>query len=92
MVMITPEGIRRKKYATIFIEKATTVRWAYLHNSKSGAYNALLKFQKMVNTQFNRVIKKWRMDGGKEYSPKKLTKLAEELGQIVEMTTPYNLE
>jgi hypothetical protein len=24
--MITPEGIRRKKYATIFIEKATTVR------------------------------------------------------------------
>lgn len=92
VVMITPEGIGKKKYATIFTEKATTVRWAYFHCSKNEAYDALIKYQKMVNTQFGKIIKKWRMDGGKEYSPKKLTELAEELGQIVEMTTPYNLE
>ena len=32
------------------------------------------------------------MDGGKEYSPTKLTVLAEDLGQVVELTTPYNPE
>ena len=92
VVMITPEGIGKKKYATIFTEKATTVRWAYFHRSKNEAYDALIKYQKMVNTQFSKIIKKWQIDGGKEYSPKKLTELTEELRQIVEMITPYNLE
>ena len=32
------------------------------------------------------------MDGGKEYSPNRLADLAEDLGQIVELTTPYNPE
>src|SRR6202021_354505 len=32
------------------------------------------------------------MDRGKEYSPNRLAELAEDLGQIVELTTPYNLE
>jgi hypothetical protein len=30
------------------------------------------------------------MDGGKEYSLNKLSKLAKDLGQIVELTTLYN--
>ena len=32
------------------------------------------------------------MDGGKEYSLKRLADLVDDLGQIVELTTPYNLE
>ena len=32
------------------------------------------------------------MDGGKEYSLKKLAKFADNLKQIVEFTTPYNLK
>jgi hypothetical protein len=31
VVMITPQGIRKKKYATVFTKKATSVRWAYYH-------------------------------------------------------------
>ena len=58
--------IKKKKYATVFTEKATLVRWAYYHQSKNGAYDALVEYKKMVKTQFNRVIKKWRIDGGKE--------------------------
>ena len=46
----------------------------------------------MVKTQFERVIKKWCMDGGEEYSLKKLAKLADNLGQVVKLTTLYNLE
>jgi hypothetical protein len=52
----------------------------------------VIKYQKMVKTQFGRTVKKWRMDGGKEYSPTKLTVLIEDLGQVVELTTLYNLE
>ena len=32
------------------------------------------------------------MDGGKEYSLKKLAELVDNLKQVVELTTPYNLE
>jgi hypothetical protein len=32
------------------------------------------------------------MDRGKEYSLKRLAQLADNLGQIIELTTPYNLE
>ena len=32
------------------------------------------------------------MDGGKEYSLKKLVKLVNNLGQVIKFTTPYNLE
>ena len=32
------------------------------------------------------------MDRGKEYSPKRLADLTDNLGQIVELTTLYNLE
>jgi hypothetical protein len=90
--MITPQGIRKKKYATVFTEKATSVQWAYYHQSKNGAYDALVKYQKMVKAQYNRVIKKWRMDGSKEYSLNKLADLTVDLGQVVELTTPYSPE
>ena len=55
-------------------------------------YDTLVKYQKIVKTQFNQVIKKWRMDRGKEYSLKRLADLADDLGHIVELTTPYNPE
>jgi hypothetical protein len=32
------------------------------------------------------------MDGGKEYSLKKLAELTDNLGQVVELTILYNLE
>ena len=46
----------------------------------------------MVKTQFGRVIKKWRINRGKEYSLKKLVKLTDNLRQVVEFTTLYNLK
>ena len=55
-------------------------------------YDTLVKYQKIVKTQFNRVVRKWRIDRGKEYSPKRLADLVDDLGQIVELTTPYNPE
>ena len=64
----------------MFTKKATSVQWAYFHKSKNGVYDALVKYQKIIKTQFGRVIKKWRINGGKEYSLKKLAELADNLG------------
>ena len=50
IVIITPQGIRKKKYAIIFTEKATLVQWAYFYKSKNGVYNALVKYQKIIKT------------------------------------------
>ena len=38
------------------------------------------------------MIKKWRLDRGKEYSLKKLAKFIDNLRQAVELTILYNLE
>ena len=92
VVMMKPKSIGKMKYATVFTEKATSVRWAYFHESTNGPYDALVIFQKMIKTQYKHIMKKWRMDGGKEYSPNKLATLAEDLGQVVELTTPYTPE
>ena len=44
VVIITPKGIRKKKYAIVFTKKATLVRWAYFYKLKNGVYNALVKY------------------------------------------------
>ena len=46
----------------------------------------------MVKIQFRKIIKKWRINGGKEYSLKKLAGLANNLGQVIKLTILYNLE
>ena len=48
--MITPQGIKKKKYTTVFTEKATLVQWAYFYKLKNSIYNALVKYQKIVKT------------------------------------------
>ena len=50
MVIITPQGIRKKKYAIVFIKKATLVQWAYFYKLKNGGYNTLVKYEKIVKT------------------------------------------
>ena len=58
IVIITPQGIRKKKYAIIFTKKTTLVQWTYFHKLKNGVYNTLIKYQKIIKTQFGKGIKK----------------------------------
>ena len=44
MVIITPQGIKKKKYAIVFTKKATLIQWAYFYKLKNGAYDALVKY------------------------------------------------
>ena len=71
---------------------ATSYRWAYFHSKKNGAITGIHNLIRLAKTQYDRIIKGWRMDDGREYGPKKLPELAEALGMIVEVTTPYTPE
>ena len=80
------------KYTIVFTKKVTLVQQAYFHKLNNSTYNTLVKYQKIVKTQFKRVIKKWHIDGGKEYSLKKLVKFIDNLEQVVKFTILYNLK
>ena len=99
VVMIKPSGRilvdkswSRINYATIFTDFATRHRWGVFHKEKKNVFEAVQKFEALSRTQYNCTIKRWRLVGGKEYSPKQMGIMASSLGQIVELTTPYNPE
>ena len=50
IVIITPQGIKKKRYATVFTKKVISVWQAYFHKLKNGAYNVLVKYQKILKT------------------------------------------
>ena len=77
------------KYCTMFTDAATSARWGYFHHNKNEAGDAIQNFNALMKTQYDAVVKSWRLDGGKEYSPQNLGKIATKLGQIIETTTPY---
>jgi len=37
-------------------------------------------------------IQEWHINRGKEYSPKKLAELVDNLGQVIKLIIPYNLK
>lgn len=89
---VTPTGFNGHNWATLFTDDATRVRWAYSFKGKKEAYHAVVHFNKMVQTQYNTVVKVYRIDGGKEYGGKKLIAHLESQGTLPQVTTPYTPE
>ena len=99
VVMISPKGKilinyswMNVKYCTVFTDAASSTRWGHYHEYKKYAFEAVKNFNAMVSTQFGMVVKSWRLDGGKEFSPSQMGAIASRLGQVIEMTTPYSPE
>ena len=74
----------------ILTDKATHVRWGYTFKEKNEAFDCLKKHIAMVKTQYNREIKGWRIDGGREYSLSQLKELCDNIGSILKITIPHN--
>lgn len=90
VVHITPRGLGGENYATLFTDEATSTKWAYTFSVKSEAFDSVKQFDSYCRTQYQRFVKSWRLDGGREYSPKEMTIFADAVGQIIEIATPYN--
>ena len=89
LVTFKERAHNQHKYAMILTCKATTARWNYTFTHKDDAKNCIKKFNKMTQTQYKRTVRVWRVDGGKEYGPNQLSALTAEMGQLLEVTTPY---
>jgi hypothetical protein len=89
---ITPTGYNGHKYGMIFTDEATHARWGYTFKHKGDAYECIKKLMALVKTQYEKEIKAWRLDGGREYSLSQFQELCDEIGSILEITTPHTPE
>lgn len=89
---ITPTGHNGHNWGTIFTDDAARVRFAYTHKSKEEAYSAICHFNDMAKTQYNKTVKCYHIDGGKEFGGKKIEALCKKQGTLLKLTTPYTPE
>ena len=89
--MLQPEGFNGEKYGMILTDEATSERWGYKFSTKNSAYGCLKEFADYAQNQWGeyRRIKAWRMDGGTEYAPDQFNEMCNDLGQRIEISTPY---
>jgi hypothetical protein len=89
---ITPIGFNGDTWATLFTDDVTRARWGWSFKEKRQAYDSILRFDQLVNTQWDRTVRTYRIDGGMEFGGKKLTDHLRNGGSIAEITTPYTPE
>ena len=92
VINITPMTYNGHRWAAIYTDDATRVRWVVSFKEKGEAYQTTVDFINMVKTQYNRKIKRLRMDNGKEYGGQKLIDFAKQNGILLEPTVPYTPE
>lgn len=89
---ITPIGFNGHTWAALFTDDVTRARWGWSFKEKKQAYDSILQFHQLVNTQWGRTVQTYRIDGGMEFGGKKLTDHLRNGGSVAEITTPYTLE
>ena len=77
---INPIGRNGHKWAIIYTDDATRVRWIKTFKYKREAYIHTITFVLHIKTQYRRDIKTIRLDGGTEYGGQKLIDFLEEHG------------
>lgn len=56
------------KYYVIFVDDHTKYTWLYPLRKKSDFFTIFVNFQRLMENQFDKKIKKIRCDGGGEFS------------------------
>ena len=69
LITFKERAYNQHKYAMILTYKAIIIKQNYTFIYKDDAKNCIKKFNKMIQTQYKRTIRIWRVDGGKEYGP-----------------------
>ena len=63
---------RKKKYVLLILDDYSSYAFFFLLRSKDETYTALSQFLELVKNQFNKTIKQFRSDHGREFENKKL--------------------
>ena len=83
------DSYHKYKYFISFVDDYSSTAWVSLLKKKSGAISALKKFVAMVDTQYNKKIKRWRSDAGGEYKSDVFDNALLDNGVIIEQSTPH---
>ena len=72
VVKINPRAFNGHQYGIIGTDKATTCRWSKTFATKAEAFLFIRHFPAFCKTQYGKIPKRYRIDGGREYSPEEL--------------------
>jgi transposase InsO family protein len=89
---ITPIGYNGHRWALFLTDDHARYRWGYTFKEKGEAYSTIVNFITMAQTQYNKTIRRFRMDGGKEFGGTKLLNILINKGIQLEVTAPYTPE
>jgi len=90
--IVGPKGpsITNKKYFITFIDEFSQKAWLYLLEEKSQATKIIIQFLTFIENQYNKVIKTFKSDIGKEYKNKRIFNFCNNKGINKVFSTPYN--
>ncbi|KAJ4764255.1 polyprotein [Rhynchospora pubera] len=80
------------RYFITFIDDFSRMCWVYFLRQKSEAFSIFKKFQRMVERQSGKLIKKLRSDRGGEYNSKEFDKFCEDIGLERQVTIGFTPE
>jgi len=84
-----PLGPKGEAYFLTITDRGSRCVWIYAIKHKGDAYDVLVSFFKMIETQFEVKIKAFKLDNAKEFKSNKFTLFCSEKGTLLEYTSPY---
>jgi len=84
------KGLKGERYFITITDRGTRTIWVYAIKLKSDAYDILISFYNIIETQFNTKIKVFRLDNAKEFKSSKWDLFCKNKGIICEPTSPYS--
>jgi transposase InsO family protein len=78
------------RYILLFIDDATRYTWCYILERKSDAETNFREWKAEMFTQYDLKVKRFRTDGGGEFTSKRFLRYLRELGVRKETTAPYS--
>lgn len=85
-------SIQHFRYFVLFVDDFSRYAWLYPLRRKSDFFQYFLLFQKMVERQFERKIKKFQSDGGGEFQKSEFLMHLSENGIVHQMSCPKTPE
>jgi len=82
-------AIRGGRYMLLFIDNATRHTYEYILKYKSEALEKFKEWKDLREEESGKQVKRFRTDGGGEYTSKKLAEYLKSEGILKETTTPY---
>jgi transposase InsO family protein len=88
--LFKPLGPKRKAYFLTITDRGSRYIWIYTIKHKGDAYDILVSFFKMIETQFGVKINAFKLDNIKEFKSNKFTLFCTKQGTQLEYTSPYS--